>query len=364
MRYFLLLLGVTLWAQSTLICGTDAYQAQLEADNPEIAKAREALESALAVWVERNGPQLRTDNLCLESQYVVPVVVHIIHSGAGQSDSLPLSRVLLQMEQLFNDFRKRPYTKGYSSGVDTRIEFSLATKDPNQNPHSGVNYVHYTAAGLSEATVYMSGSLANASTLKSNVGWPRNKYLNIWVIRRICSASSGCPTSGDVLGFATYPDNVSDVHEGVVVASFVFGNTGGGQTSTHEIGHYLNLAHTFQGGCGGTTSSNCSSGGDRVCDTPPTGQQNYGSARRQNSCQENIAAIGGDRPDQVRNYMDYLDDPSLDIFTEGQRTRMTSALTTATDRNTQWQTSNLQATGTGPWGRIRANFALNGCEQI
>jgi len=66
------------------------------------------------------------------------VVVHIIHSGAGQPDSLPLSRVLFQMEQLFDDFRKRPYSKAYGSGVDTRIEFSLATKDPSGNSHPGV----------------------------------------------------------------------------------------------------------------------------------------------------------------------------------------------------------------------------------
>jgi hypothetical protein len=61
--------------------------------------------------------------------------------------------------------------------------------------------------------------------------------------------------------------------------------------------------------------------------------------------------------------MDYLDDPSLDIFTEGQRVRMTAALNTASDRNTLWTTTNLQATGSGPYGRIKANFALQGCDQ-
>ncbi|MCS7188374.1 MAG: M43 family zinc metalloprotease [Bacteroidia bacterium] len=359
----IILLCATLWAQLRPTCGTDEYQRELEARNPLIKHNREALEEILTEWAERSTPHLRTQTGCPESEYIVPVVVHIIHSGWGQPDSLPMDRVILQMEQLFNDFRKRPYTKGYSSGVDTRIEFSLATIAPNGTPHPGVTYHHYSSVGLSSATIYRSGSGANVSTLKNNVGWPRNKYLNIWVVGRICSSSNSCPPSGDILGFATLPDNISDVDEGVVVAAFVFGNTGGGQTTTHEIGHYLALYHTFHGGCAGMTNSNCNTSGDRVCDTPPTSQDNYGAARRQNTCGENITILGIDVPDLVRNYMDYLDDISMDIFTEGQRVRMRNALINATDRNTQWQATNLQATGTGPWGRIRANFALKGCEQ-
>jgi hypothetical protein len=158
---------------------------------------------------------------------------------------------------------------------------------------------------------------------------------------------------------------MSTTDQGVVVASDYFGLPNQSQTSTHEIGHYLNLYHTFQWGCGGTSGSTCGSGGDGVCDTPPTRQANYGGARRQNTCleQANLTATGGDRPDQVRNYMDYLDDPSLDIFTDGQRQRMIATLNTASDRNPLWQASNLQATGTGPYGRIKANFALQGCDQ-
>lgn len=360
MRAFLtLLLGpIVLWAQRP-ICGTDlAYERALQAD-PGLAQMREILEEAAATFLAQHGPSLRTQTGCLESDFVIPVVVHIIHSGAGQSDSLPLSRVLFQMDQLFDDFRKRPYSKGHSSGVDTRIEFSLATKDPSGNPHPGVTYTHYTAAGLSAARVGAGSS--EATTMKSNTGWPRNQYLNIWVVKCIYSTS---PSQCDVLGFATFP-GMSPTDQGVVVVSGYFGLPNLSQTTTHEIGHYLNLFHTFQGGCAGTTNSNCGSGGDRVCDTPPTGQANYISARRQNTCleQPNLTATGGDRPDQVRNYMDYLDDSSLDIFTEGQRVRMAAALNTASDRNPLWQSSNLQATGTGPYGRIRANFALQGCDQ-
>ncbi len=346
-----------LWAQQ-LVCGTDHFYEQTAVANPYLAKMREMLDDAIAAYLAQQGPQLRTQNTCPESDFVIPVVVHIIHSGNGQSDSLPISRVLTQMEQLFNDYRKRPYTKGYSSGVDTRIEFSLATKDPSGNPHPGVTYTHYTAAGLSSPKVGTSDG--TATTMKSNVGWPRNNYLNIWVIGCIYQTS---PSQCDVLGFATFPMVFSATDQGVVVVSGYFGNSGGGQTATHEVGHYLNLYHTFQNSCAGTTSGNCGSGGDRICDTPPTRQSNFGGARRQNTCTETTPATGGDRPDQVRNYMDYLDDPSLDIFTEGQQQRMASALSSASDRQPLWQSTNLQATGTGPYGRIKANFALKGCDQ-
>jgi len=359
-----LLILALVWAQRPA-CGTDLLYERALQENPHLAQMRELLEQATLAFLEQNGPGLRTQTGCPESDYVIPVVVHIIHSGAGQSDSLPLSRVIYQVEQLFDDFRKRPYSKGHSSGVDTRIEFSLATKDPNGNPHLGVTYTHYTAARLSAAKVGV--GFSDATTMKSNVGWPRNKYLNIWVIQCIYSSS---PSTCDVLGFATFPGTGSSTDQGIVVVSGYFGLPNQSQTTTHEIGHYIHLFHTFhnnmfQNGCAGMNNNTCGREGDRVCDTPPTRQANYRAARRQNTCLESstLTATGGDRPDQVRNYMDYLDDPSLDIFTEGQRQRMTATLNTAPDRTPLWQTSNLQATGTGPYGRIKANFALQGCDQ-
>jgi len=359
-----LMLGLILgWAQR-LMCGTDMLYEKALREDPNLAKMRALLEEATDAFIAQNGAHLRTQSGCPESDFVIPVVVHIIHSGAGQSDSLPISRVIFQMEQLFDDFRKRPYSKGYSSGVDTRIEFSLATKDPSGNPHPGVTYTRYSAAGLSAAKV--SPYDGTASTMKSNVSWPRNKYLNIWVIKCVYSSN---PNQCDILGFATFPQMGTSTDQGVVVVSDYFGLANKSQTTTHEIGHYLNLLHTFSpfpsaSGCTNvnSTNSNCTTQGDRVCDTPPTDRSNYFSARRQNTCNEG-SGNGTDRPDQVRNYMDYLDDSSLDIFTEGQRLRMTAALNTASDRTPLWQSGNLQATGTGPYGRIKANFALKGCDR-
>jgi len=86
------------------------------------------------------------------------------------------------------------------------------------------------------------------------------------------------------------------------------------RVTTHEIGHGLNLYHTFQGNS--CSETDCSSQGDRVCDTPPT-------VSNSTSC--NSPACGGTQ--QVENYMDYTSQNCKNMFTEGQKTRMRTALT-------------------------------------
>jgi PKD repeat protein len=112
-----------------------------------------------------------------------------------------------------------------------------------------------------------------------------------------------------------------------------------GRTGTHEVGHWLGLFHTFQGGCSGDSASNCNSEGDRVCDTPPTAAPNYGCPNTRNSCMESPV----DYNDMMVNYMDYGDDACLLMFSTGQKDRMGFFLTNT--RNTIWSAPNLTATG-------------------
>jgi hypothetical protein len=106
-----------------------------------------------------------------------------------------------------------------------------------------------------------------------------------------------------------------------------FGNTSGafnlGRTATHEIGHYLNLFHTFQGGCAGTTAATCGTSGDRVCDTPPVASSNGGCpSGTLNSCTETPT----NQNDQWMNYMDYTDDACMYMFSNGQKERVDACL--------------------------------------
>jgi hypothetical protein len=85
-----------------------------------------------------------------------------------------------------------------------------------------------------------------------------------------------------------------------------------GRTLTHELGHFFNLDHTFDG-CG----TNCNASGDKVCDTPASNQEQYGcpSPGSINGCVSGQKVL-------TMNYMDYTDDACMYMFTPGQATRM------------------------------------------
>ena len=122
---------------------------------------------------------------------------------------------------------------------------------------------------------------------------------------------------GGLLGWATFPwDLAGDpAVDGVVVLYSSLPQIGPppynlGQTATHEIGHWLGLFHTFQGGCSAT--------GDHVGDTVSHSGPNYGKPaveQRHNACDPNEVA-------PVQNYMNYVDDDWMDRFSDGQVARM------------------------------------------
>ena len=240
-------------------------------------------------------------NLRQATIVTIKTVVNVVHNTPEQNISQ--QQINSQIAALNKDFRATNADKSQTPApwqglvTDTRVKFSLVKVVRKKTNVTAFSHDD----GVKRAS---SGGVAPTS--------PKT-HLNIWV----------CPLGGGLLGYAQFPGGPSST-DGVVINYRAFGTTGTaqapfdkGRTTTHEVGHYFNLRHIWADtpDCGGS---------DNVADTPNSAGPNFGRPTW-----PKISCNNGPNGDMFMNYMDYVDDVAMFMFTTQQVLRMRTALETA-----------------------------------
>lgn len=278
------------------------------------------------------------------TQYTVdtiPIVFHVLHNGGPEKISR--EQIMDALDILNRDFAKRNAdTANVLSTFQPiisrpNIHFGLATKAPNGQCFSGITYTN------SPLTYDGSNGYAQVNAIKQgndvyNGEWPGDEYLNIFV----------CADIGDAAGYTYNPmSGFTQMSNGIWVLNTYVGSIGTSsishsRTLTHESGHWLNLSHTW-GSTNSPGQGTC--GSDNVSDTPTT--QGVTSCNLSENYCGPLA--------NVENYMDYS--YCSKMFTEGQATRMRTALYNGTaNRDNLTTNQNKINTGVRDYSFCKADF--------
>lgn len=290
--------------------------------NPETAAqyaqsdafVRQQTQSGKPTTIEKGGTTVLT----------IPTVVHVVWATGNPTSNVSDEQVMSQITALNEMYRRQNENAADTRpeflpvAADCEIEFCLAQRDPDGNPTTGI--IHTETDSLNFSTDAFKYTAAGGDD-----AWNTNEYLNIWVVNRLYS--------GMVLGYAYLPGSAPTPNvDGVAVVFYAFGTTGFldpphilGATTTHEVGHYLGLHHTWAQG-NNPPDPDCIEFcilDDDVADTPNSCRANFGCIPYINSCGEGTP---DDLPDMNENYMDYSNDACQNAFTLGQKARMRTVL--------------------------------------
>lgn len=277
--------------------------------NSQLACRKQNFENQFLQWQQ----QLKTGSIKLPDTIFIPLVFHVLWHIPEENitDSQIISQVRILNED-FNamnaDTNNTPdYFKPFRGR--THFYFQLAKQDPDGIPANGINRV-YT---LRRKGFGLDGSVS-ITRFGGQDAWDPRYYVNIWV----CNMEQLSGTFA-----STYFPGGSNKRDGIQ-CDYHYVGTGGitqppynlGRTITHEMGHYFNLDHTW----GPTDYSNIPYCGDddHVEDTPPQSRANY-------YCPSFPKSSCGNVSDMYMNYMDYTDDPCMNMFSRGQAERMIAA---------------------------------------
>ena len=276
-------------------CPSEEIRANLLANDAD-AKARYlALENGTEKFIQAR----KAGRVLADGTIEIPVVVNVLYRTSAENISD--ARIAEQISVLNKDFgatnsdiSKVPSEFSAVAAGDTKVRFRLAK----------------TVRKSTTVRSWKTNDAMKKSSSKGIDATDPTQYFNIWVVGDMSS----------ILGYATFPESSGLWNDGVVLAAPFVGVTGAsapynlGRTATHEVGHYLNLRHIWG-------DANC--GSDLVADTPTQTTANYGKPTYplMNTCG------GVSRSVMFMNYMDYVDDAAMFMFSAGQNDRMQAVLT-------------------------------------
>ncbi|MBK7182436.1 MAG: T9SS type A sorting domain-containing protein [Bacteroidetes bacterium] len=257
---------INLVAQSGYNCGTSQANQKVYANDPDLAQA-EINNNVLLSQIIKANKQMKA----VEQVYTIPVVFHVIHING--SENISDAQIQDQMAILNRDYSKlnadtANVVPAFQGNIaDCNIQFALAKKDPNGNCTNGIDRIY-------------SHKTDNANDQSKLNPWPRDKYLNVWIIKTMESVGTA--------GYAYYPSATSTYlspYDGIIIIHQYIGSIGTANVTnsralTHEIGHWLNLSHTW----GNTNDPTVACGDDSCFDTPDTKGHNSCTNRFDFTC--------------------------------------------------------------------------------
>ncbi|MBI2259873.1 MAG: T9SS type A sorting domain-containing protein [Flavobacteriia bacterium] len=265
--------------------------------------------------------------------YTIPVVFHVLHNGGDENISR--EQILDALEVLNRDYRKlntdvaTVHQNFQDIAADIEIEFKLATKAPNGQCFNGITRTQsdfsFNEDGWGQVDAIINGNDVYQGE------WPGDSYLNFFICGAIGFGAAGYTYLPGSIGESMY-NGIWVLHE--YVGRIGTSDEGRSRVLTHEVGHWLDLPHTWGYTNDPGLPDNCFSD-DEILDTPNTIGSTWCNLN-ENTCGE-IA--------NVENYMDYS--YCSKMFTLGQKDRMRATLSSGIDnRNNLWTNTNLINTGT------------------
>jgi len=259
---------------------------------------------------EKFSRDLTMGKVLADGTVEIPVVFNVIYNTSTQNISD--ARIAEQIAVLNADYgatntdiNKIPAAFQPSAAGNVKISFKLVATNRKQYTKTGWR------SDLEEMKKSSTGGIDATDPTKN---------LNIWVVNSILDENSQPGT----LGYAYYPESAGLWYDGLVIGYQYIGKTGAtapfnlGRTVTHEVGHYLNLPHLW-----GSSNTGCQT--DYSNDTPVSPGPNYGTP----TYPLNRVCGGVSRSQMFMNYMDYVDDKAMFMFSANQKTRMQAVVAAA-----------------------------------